>query len=62
VCRSVLLNEWLRVGARVRVTELEEAGTITRIDARGVRVRLDSGREVLAEPRLLVPLVDGKAQ
>jgi len=56
------LNEWLRVGARVRVTELEEAGTITRIDARGVRVRLDSGREVLAEPRLLVPLVDGKAQ
>lgn len=56
--------EFLRVGARVRVRrsivpgipELHDEGEVVRLDARGVLVRLDSGRDVLAEPGLLVIL------
>lgn len=52
------------VGSRVRirrsivpgVPELHEEGIVVRSDARGVLVRLDSGREILAEPGLLTTL------
>jgi hypothetical protein len=54
----------LAIGARVRirrsvaqdVSELVGEGEVLRIDGRGVLVRLDSGRELLAEPGMLTIL------
>ncbi len=50
----------LTVGARVRVRVKRpsidlpnEHGTVTRLDARGVQVKLDSGRVLMVEPTML---------
>ncbi len=58
------MNELLRVGSRVRlrrpmlpgVRQPDVDGEVERIDARGVLVRLDSGRAVLCEPDILAVL------
>ena len=58
------MTESLRLSARVRlrrsivpgVPELCDEGIVARLDARGVVVRLDSGREVMTEPDMLVVL------
>ena len=48
----------LAVGVRVRIKRAsialaDEYGTVTRLDARGARVKLDSGPEFLVEPAML---------
>jgi len=53
------------VGARVRIRrslalgdpELDEEGVVVRCDARGIVVRLASGRTTICEPNMLALLV-----
>lgn len=54
----------LHTGDRVRirrstvpgVPELHDEGEVLRVDGRGVLMRLDSGRELLVEPTMLMVL------
>lgn len=55
------MNDPLHVGARVRirrsvvpgVSALQDEGEVVRVDGRGIFVRLDPGRVLLVEPRML---------